>query len=105
LNIAPFAGMTLRNLLNTIDPRVRFPLPDGALATAGALSGMTEIPQDYGGSIYTAIEDEEGFIYIVIAPSVGVDDRNEWFAEQMQRPLFKSIDRVDLLGNVMGGAD
>lgn len=105
MTVPTFKGMTLRNAFLTTDPRVRFVMPDRTLATAGEIAEMRRIPSDWGGAIYTAFEDEEGYIYIGIAPSVGSDDRDGWMREQMERPVFKSIDRVDLLGGMIGGAD
>lgn len=95
-------GQTLSTVFACTDPTVRFTMPDGSVRTARSLSDGP-IPDDDGAAIYAAFEDEEGFVYVGIAPSSENEDIGAWISEQMHRPLFKSLDRVDLLGNVIGG--
>lgn len=96
-------GMTLRNAFYTIDPAVRFRTRSG-IASAGEISRMRRIPGDFLAPIYMVLEDEDGYLYIGIAPSPSSDNW-EWRNDQIDTPLFKSIDRVDLLGHVIQAPD
>ncbi len=103
-------GMSLRTAFLTIDPDVRFTLTSGRLETAKRIGEMRRIPGDMGVPIYLVYEDEAGYVYVGIAPSEQCD-AEEWRREQMETPLFKSVDRVDMLGviirppDTIGGAD
>lgn len=98
----PFTGMKLHTVFATIDPACRFTMPDGTVRTAKCLTHGDPIPGDCGGAIYTAYEDEDGFVYIGIAPGDPDENISEWINDQMRCPLFKSLDKVDILGNVIG---
>jgi len=93
-------GMTMRMCMITTDPRVRFRLPNGKVATAEAIARTPKVVDSIGGEIYAAYEDEDGHVNIGIAPSSD-EGISEWIAEQIKYPVIRSIDRVDLLGNVI----
>lgn len=95
-----FHGMRLRTVFLTIDARVRFTMPDKSTLTAGDIAKLRKIPGDFDAPIYTAYEDPDGYVYIGIAASAGIANASEWADEQMKTPLFRSIDRVDLLGQL-----
>lgn len=101
------SGLTLQDCFMLIDPRVRFNIMHDIVHTAGDIVRMKRIPLDVGGSIYALYEDDEGYVYVGIAQSPGDSTPfDEWCADQKKHPLFKSLDRVDLLGNYLkdGGA-
>lgn len=105
--MSSLSGLTLQDCFMLVDPRVRFNLAHDIVHTAGDIVRMKRIPHDVGGNIYALYEDDDGFVYVGIAQSVGDSTPfEEWCADQMMHPLFKSLDRVDLLGNYLkdGGA-
>jgi hypothetical protein len=95
-------GLTLRENFLLTDPAVRFIMPDGTLKTAREIVAMPKIPNDFGGSIYAAWEDEDGFVSIGIAQSDGsAESHSEWVNGQLDNPVYKSIDRVDIMGIII----
>lgn len=96
------SGLTLQDCFMLIDPRVRFSIAHDIVHTAGDIVRMKRIPFDVGASIYALYEDDEGYVYVGIAQSPGDSTPFEaWCDDQKAYPLFKSLDRVDLLGNYL----
>lgn len=96
------SGLTLQDCFMLIDPRVRFNIMHDIVHTAGDIARMQRIPHDVGASIYALYEDDEGYVYVGIAQSPGDSTPfDEWCADQKAHPLFRSLDRVDLLGNYL----
>lgn len=95
-------GLTLRENFLLTDPAVRFIMPDGTLRSAREIVAMPKIPNDFGGSIYAAWEDEDGFVNIGIARSEGsAESHAEWVNAQLANPVYRSVDRVDIMGIII----
>ena len=93
-------GMSMRMCMITTDPKVRFRLQSGKVATAAEIARRPKLADGIGGDIYAAFEDEDGFVNIGIAPSSAYGIA-EWITEQIKYPVIRSIDRVDMLGNII----
>lgn len=99
--------LTMRRVFQEIDPDVRFNLGASfGILRAGEIARLRKIPIDFGGKCYCSITDEDGYIAIGVSPSADfVGPIHEWLAEQIRYPLARSVDRVDLLGNLLRERD
>lgn len=101
-------GRTVQEIMLGLDPQLRFMVPlafspsayviryAGEMATSGRIPGTENAP------IYADFIDLEGRICIGIAQDVSSPvDPEEWVHDQTARPMLRSYDCVDILGNRM----
>ncbi len=99
-------GQTIQDIMRQIDPRVRFPIGHGIVSAARGIAGMAKVPGCDNAPIYAEYEDERDLVIIGIARSEDSPvDAKEWLEMQLAYPVLRSIDRVDLFGNMIEGGD
>lgn len=95
------SGITLREAFMLIDPNLRFQVGKRVL-TAGQLARAMKIPHDSGRAIYALYEDDLGRVAVGIAQSSGSGiGWRDWVNDQVTYPVYRSIDRVDVLGRMI----
>ena len=99
----PMLGTRLQDVFGQLDPRLTFVSRAGRVARCGDLSRATRIPDTDHGHIYAFYEDANGYVYIGIAQSGDESPLTaaEWQAEQIATPLFRSRERVDVMGQIL----
>ena len=95
-------GMTVQEIMRLIDTKTRFTLRGNIVSTAGEISQMGKIPDIDDAPIYAIYEDLTGRVVVGIAQ----DDASpvpfdEWMGDQLAHPVLRSIDCVDVFGNVI----
>ena len=100
--------LRLRDALACVDPRVRFDVAAGdgsppRRLTARNLSRMRALPDDCGAPVYEVAEDDDSRVCIIICPPDQCEDHDAWLCDQLAHPVMRSVDCVDIFGNLIEG--
>jgi hypothetical protein len=88
--------------MRMLDPNAQFVIRGDIVAKASDIAQMRRIPDCDNAPIYAEFMDSDYRIVIGIAQSDGSShDAVEWAEDQMRYPVLRSIDRMDLFGNVI----
>jgi hypothetical protein len=95
-------GRRVQDLMRMIDPAVRFMPARVEVWRADEIACMRRVPGCEAAPIYALFEDDRGHVCIGLAQDcASTTDPEEWVRDQLEYPVLRSIDRVDILGQII----